>query len=1409
MADIREPLMQSIETIVNKKLQEIKFDRTELCTVIQRDKNDSNKYLVTSNGGLTYYAYVVADGVEYARDQKVYVTIPQGNYETRKIIIGKYSEEDKDKLVQYTKPFDRFVAQQGYTFPSSLSVNANRDKSEQKEEVTGTIRFGANTFTKEGFGVYDYIGLTTSITTNFGGTTGSFELQFTFKDNEGNILLNSPLIFKSNQVYGNPYYLVPALKIQHLFNFPKERIEDVTKIKRIDIKLIADHKFDYTGESQSIVIENFTLQFGYNKTNLQNGTLNLYTDNNLQYTTEDNKTLYCYLYENIITGYGNFSEYNNSEYEIYWLQYQLGYTKDLTKPEDEDIEESGAWWKTLKKYNYNNTLGSRPFNNYTFSFKPNLTLPEMRIKVAIVHKTNDVIDQYYESDVLTFTNTNTTPQVTGNATQYEDLRLTLLDTDNDGIYNEYGIDNKLLANVLYPKYRIEVSYLDGTKWEEENSAIRQVIWKIPKTGTMLTRPYTLQVIDGKKVIAPDSRWKDGAEVKGYGDRYENFYIYVSHKAGEGEDLDEAQGHVVWYGITNQFDYSRTNNIIECEIVRTPATAVEGEFRKTQHYGSFQFQFGTQGTSGTNFAFNIYPNRPGGLSWTGSDSLTFTARLESDGQEIEFNESQIEWFINSTNVRSGSKTYEVKNTDIDMEESFNYFAILTAELPVTTANDKRVILKAYYPIARMNIAFPEDGDYNYIQGASRIVYNFQGSDPTYDDKSLYKLFDKDNKEITDIVLFGRHFPISWDIIQKDSGDSSDNYPSLEPKRNGNILVGYKLKPLGSKQTKPKPCAVRAYAQIGGSTVDLYYQPLVILTNEYAFPFLNDWDGTTTIDQEGNKILSQIIGAGVVNSSNQYTGILMGALGKTRNDAKTGLYGLQNGTLRYKLDEDGAFYVGDENNNFISFNEGNGRSDLNQLVIKVKNFELDTNNLDISSEKQTITINSNAGTIPETYLTRIKIGKLYNNIYGIDSYEGSLWLFPCPASEIEGLTEAQRREKASLSFDGQIMRLQGRFYRKDTKDQELFIGDVGGTLMYSSSYTTSNNVNALRFQNSIAGRNSILTFGIEKDQGAAISYIYPSANNYENDTLYISSGYVDSLSDKQNGAKLWLTAGRFKTETGYWMDGFARIILEGNKRGSTHSSIILTAEQIELNEQSNNGVIRINTGDMYLNATNETYLNAKNISLSKYTTQLKFQRGTDPCYNLTISGSGYGVRCQVDPWSFVSFFCMRNGYYYYWENDKYAQINHQRGVLNFCQASDNGTGSGYLYGDWRYNDVEIETTGSDIKIKHSINSLSEKYSNFFDLLSPVSFIYKKGQYGYGDSQRTHIGFIANQIEQNLQDSGLTNMDFAGLVIQDKDTDQELYTLRYEEFIALNTWQIQKLKARVAELEEEIKEIKNEIN
>ena len=76
-----------------------------------------------------------------------------------------------------------------------------------------------------------------------------------------------------------------------------------------------------------------------------------------------------------------------------------------------------------------------------------------------------------------------------------------------------------------------------------------------------------------------------------------------------------------------------------------------------------------------------------------------------------------------------------------------------------------------------------------------------------------------------------------------------------------------------------------------------------------------------------------------------------------------------------------------------------------------------------------------------------------------------------------------------------------------------------------------------------------------------------------------------------------------------------------------------------------------------------------------------------------------------------------------------------------------------------------------------------------------IYK---YNDGTSDRYHSGFIAQPTKEALDSAGLTLKDFAGICIENMGTDEEVWRLRYEEFIALNTWKIQQLEKRIEQLE-----------
>lgn len=102
-------------------------------------------------------------------------------------------------------------------------------------------------------------------------------------------------------------------------------------------------------------------------------------------------------------------------------------------------------------------------------------------------------------------------------------------------------------------------------------------------------------------------------------------------------------------------------------------------------------------------------------------------------------------------------------------------------------------------------------------------------------------------------------------------------------------------------------------------------------------------------------------------------------------------------------------------------------------------------------------------------------------------------------------------------------------------------------------------------------------------------------------------------------------------------------------------------------------------------------------------------------------------------------------------------------------------------------------SDREKKEAIVYGLYKLDGLLDKLEPCTFRFRNGTSG-----RSHAGFIAQDVEEALEELGLTTADFAGLVKSPREDGGYDYFLRYNEFIPINTWEIQKLKARVAELE-----------
>ena len=130
-------------------------------------------------------------------------------------------------------------------------------------------------------------------------------------------------------------------------------------------------------------------------------------------------------------------------------------------------------------------------------------------------------------------------------------------------------------------------------------------------------------------------------------------------------------------------------------------------------------------------------------------------------------------------------------------------------------------------------------------------------------------------------------------------------------------------------------------------------------------------------------------------------------------------------------------------------------------------------------------------------------------------------------------------------------------------------------------------------------------------------------------------------------------------------------------------------------------------------------------------------------------------------------------------------------------------------------------SDERLKKDFLAL-DKWSAFYYSLEPIAFKMRTGTSG-----RYHIGFKAQQVEKALTDNGLTTKDFAGFVKSKYEVDEDdpegskvyaeaginqgddEYGLIYTEFIALNTYMIQKLLKENTELKERLAKLEESMN
>ncbi|MGO5071757.1 tail fiber domain-containing protein [Roseburia faecis] len=153
--------------------------------------------------------------------------------------------------------------------------------------------------------------------------------------------------------------------------------------------------------------------------------------------------------------------------------------------------------------------------------------------------------------------------------------------------------------------------------------------------------------------------------------------------------------------------------------------------------------------------------------------------------------------------------------------------------------------------------------------------------------------------------------------------------------------------------------------------------------------------------------------------------------------------------------------------------------------------------------------------------------------------------------------------------------------------------------------------------------------------------------------------------------------------------------------------------------------------------------------------------------------------------------------------------------YCGTNPNPFAGGYSSGGWK--------TTSDRRKKKDFRKLLEddRFERFFELLQPMEYRLIE------NDDKMHIGFVAQDVEQAMTDCGISENEFYGLehaVFSEKDFQSneewkkflkqngdanDMYTLCYQEFIALNTAMIQKLQNRCRDFERRLSALERSVS
>lgn len=908
--DYQDTLFQSIDTIVSARIANLPYDQTIECYITNNSQADKGIYKVKYQNA---EFEAVSDNTEYKIDERVYVQVPQGDFDQDKIIIRKKQLEDKQKvkklpLLSMAKSANFFTTAQNQEI-YNLKIDSL--------ETTGNKSFVWNNNVYAG---YTQLGIKASILLDItqNVTSGDYGLKIEIVNFDQS---NTPNNFSTAEKHTDIYYL----KIEDMIgsNFyntngyqNQEKVIDITNKVISSIKVSFWQDGNFTSQEGPIINKyisytNLQLYLGYDVLEFtESPQLFLYSEDGLQYSTNINsKTLRARLLTLDKVNL-TFSEENglfllDNTLQMNWGKYNAA-NNELSELYDQVAYETIEVSKNFKLSTELSTIRNKIQEQYICAISANTGRVRYRSNILSF------------SNVTYLANSNILDIISG-------LQMTV--EDDNGIYQFYGQDNIATNKIATssPHY-ILLTYLSSNE-ESDNNGIKigdKIIWKIPKYRTMILAPRLnieyKQRSNEERCVTDD----------------ENYWIIT--QIVQSSDIDSAGAYRIPFYINDYYSPQNTNNTIICQLQRGFDV----------YETSKELLFGTSGSQGNEYNFRLRlwrydANEQNGKKYVNAYYITSPSnepyfieaevydydnnlveisevsyRLLYDNNKLTlpqffFDTSYNNSFTINSNITIAEQLYDNYNksngisTTVFSNNIRNTACACLKHSQSTQANNSNDFLlyysnviegiinigdreyKSYFPIA---VAQTEN--LVAINGSTVITYDITGKKPFYT-KTPFRI--KTNYNNTQASLY------NWYIYPESSSEDiwAPKLAVINETMNTKELIPPSIYKKDSNQKFALVCAE------ADSNTPIWIQPIHIIQNKYPGAMENG-EGNNTYINSNEYIAHTMVGRVNEDINQTMSGLFVGILGnKQEQTEKLGLYAFKQGHKFFCVDEDGLLYL----------------------------------------------------------------------------------------------------------------------------------------------------------------------------------------------------------------------------------------------------------------------------------------------------------------------------------------------------------------------------------------------------------------------------------------------------------------------------------------------------------------------